>query len=187
MQIQAREPGAEPVRDRHTVVMTEQSWFALSVKSRHEFVARDELLSRGVETFLPIVTKLQQWRDRRKRVQFPVFPGYLFVRVAPCPEDFLQVIKSRGTVRLICLEPGRPTPVATQEIEALKTVVASGQPFDVYPGYQIGARVRVRRGPLEGAEGVVAKREGTQLFFVNVEILGRSVGVRISADDLEHS
>lgn len=161
------------------------AWFALLVRSRHEFMTRDELLRKGIDAFLPSVLKLQQWRDRRKRVEFPVFPGYLFVHITPHPEEFLHVIKTRGTVTLVSLVPGHPTPVAEQEIHALQKVIASGEPFDVYPGYRLGARVKIRRGPLEGAEGVLAKKEEPQMFFVNVEILGRSVGIRICADDVE--
>lgn len=163
---------------------TDLQWFAVSVRSRHEFTARDELVKKGITTFLPSVEKLRQWQDRKK-VLFPVFPGYLFVQIEPRAEDFLQVVKARGTVTFVSLVPGHPTPVAQQEIEALKKVIGSGQSFDVYPGYRIGTRVKVRRGPLQGAEGMLAKKESAQLFFINVEILGRSVGLRISADDLE--
>lgn len=163
----------------------ERSWFAVSVRSRHEFVTRDELVQRGVETFLPSVIKLQQWRDRKKQVEFPVFPGYLFVFIEPRAEGFLQVVKARGAVTFVSLEPGHPTAVAHGEIEALKTVIACGRSFDVYPGYKLGRPVRIRRGPLQGAQGVLGKRDEAQLFFVNVEILGRSVGLRINADDIE--
>ncbi len=183
--IETKELHADGLRKEEALITEELLWYALSVRSRHEFVTRDELMRKGIETFLPSFTKMRQWRDRRKQVVFPVFPGYLFVHVAPQPEDFLQVIKTRGTVGIISLEPGHPTAVPSQEVEALKTVVASGQPFDVYPGYQIGARVRVRRGPLQGAQGVLTKKDDAQQFFVNVEILGRSVGLRICAEDLE--
>ncbi len=165
----------------------ELNWYALAVKSRHEFVARDELLKKGIETFLPSIVRLRQWRDRKKNVEFPVFPGYLFVYVARCAQDFLNVVKTRGSVALVSLEPGHPTPVAPDEISALKAVIASGRTFDVYSHFQNGARVRIRRGPLQGAEGILAKKEDQQLFFVNIEILGRSVGLKISADDIEQA
>jgi transcription antitermination factor NusG len=164
---------------------TSLSWFALTVRSRHEFVARDELTKKGIETFLPSARKLQQWKDRKKQVEFPVFPGYCFVNIEPRADQFLNVIKTRGTVTLVSLVPGYPTPVPNEEIEALRSVTVSGQPFDVYPGYKLGMRVRVRRGPLQGAEGVLGTRESSQMFFVNIEILGRSVGLRIAAEDIE--
>jgi transcription antitermination factor NusG len=170
---------------REEQVTTDMSWFALTVRSRHEFVARDELMKKGIETFLPSLRKVQQWRDRKKQVEFPVFPGYCFVNIEPRAEQFLNVIKTRGTVTLVSLVPGHPTPVPGEEIEALRTVTFSGQPFDVYPGYKLGMRVRVRRGPLQGAEGVLGNRESSQMFFVNIEILGRSVGLRIAAEDIE--
>lgn len=176
---------AETMNLQQRDVMTGLSWFALWVRSKHEFVTRDELVQKGIHTFLPSLIKLQQWRDRKKKVEFPVFPGYLFVQILPQAEDFLQVIKTRGTVCLVSLEPGHPTPVAPDEIEALKKIMASGQAFDVYPGYRLGTRVRVRRGPLQGAEGVLANKENSRLFFVNIEILGRSVGLRIAPDDIE--
>jgi transcription termination/antitermination protein NusG len=165
----------------------EKNWYALSVRSRHEFVARDELVKKGVEAFLPSVMKLRQWRDRKKQVEFPVFPGYLFVSLAPCAQVFMQVVKTRGTVGLVSLEPGHPTPVVSEEIQALRTVIESGKAFDVYPHFQEGARIRIRRGPLQGAEGVLAKKDDQHLFCVNVEILGRSVGLKICADDLSQA
>ncbi len=159
-------------------------WYALIVKSRHEFVARDELQKRGIETFLPSVKKLRQWRDRKKSVEFPVFPGYLFVSVARSAEIFLHIVKTRGVVALVSLEPGHPTPVVPEEIDALKAIIESGRPFDVYPQFQEGTRVRIRRGPLQGAAGVLTKKNDQDLFCVNVELLGRSIGLKISADDL---
>lgn len=172
-------------RPTAAAAQTDLLWYALAIRSRHEFVARDELQRKGIETFLPTLTKLQQWRDRKKRVEFAVFPGYCFVHILPRADEFLHVLKTRGTVTLVSLVPGYPTPVPHQEIDALRTVTSSGQAFDVYPGYKLGRRVRIRRGALAGAEGVLGSRETHQLFFVNIEILGRSVGLKIAADDIE--
>ena len=160
------------------------NWYALWVKSRHEFIARDELVNRGVETFLPTVVKLQQWRDRKKNVEFPVFPGYLFVSLERSAEEFQRVTKARGTVALVCLEPGHPTPVVPEEIRALQALFACGLPFDVYSNLQEGSRVRIERGPLQGIEGVLTKKQEQHLFCVNIEILGRSVGLRVCPDDI---
>lgn len=161
------------------------NWYALYVKSNHEFVAHEELLKKRIESFLPAVKKLRQWKDRRKWVDFPIFPGYLFIHVRPSPEDFLSVLKTRGVINLISAQPGYPTPVAEEEISSLKLLVDSGTDFDVYPHLREGARVRVRKGPLQGAEGVLAKKDTQYTFLVNVELLGRSIGVKMYADDIE--
>jgi transcription termination/antitermination protein NusG len=162
-----------------------QNWFALSVRSRHEFVVYDALRQKGIETFLPFVKRVRQWKDRKTSVEFPLFPGYLFVSIIPFAEEFMKVIKVRGSVTLLALEPGHPTPVPSEEIDALKIVLNSGAAFDVYPQFKEGARVRIKKGPLAGAEGILENKEDQQLFMVNVELLGRSVGVKIQPLDIE--
>jgi transcription termination/antitermination protein NusG len=161
------------------------NWFALSVKSRHEFTVTGELHRKGIDTFLPSVMKVRQWKDRKKRVEFPLFPGYVFVSIVPDPEEFVRVVTTRGTVRLLALEPGHPTPIPGEEINALKIIMNSGEDIDVYPGLKQGARVRVRNGVFQGAEGVLAKKDDNQMLLVSIDILGRSVGVRILAADVE--
>ena len=161
------------------------NWYALYVKSRHEFVVSDELHRKGVETFLPSVTKFNQWKDRKKQVETPLFPGYLFVCFEPNPEKFLNVIKTRGTVTFVCLQPGHPAQVDPEEINSLKIMLASGKPIDICPHLQEGAAVRIKRGIFQGAQGILVKKQNQHKFIVTITLLGRSVGVNIYADDLE--
>ena len=144
-----------------------------------------ELHRKGIDTFLPSVTKVRQWKDRKKRVEFPLFPGYVFVSIVPDPEEFVRVVTIRGSVRLLSLEPGHPTPIAGEEIHALKIIMKSGEEIDVYPGLKQGTRVRVRNGVFQGAEGVLTKKEDNHMLLISIDILGRSVGVKILADDVE--
>jgi len=167
--------------------MSEPNWYALWVKSRSEFVTSQELSRKGIESFVPAATRVRQWADRRKKVDFPLFPGYVFVHILPGAEEFLNVVQTRGSVCLVCLEPGRPTSVPSQEIAALRILLESGSQIDVYPTLKEGAAVRVKRGPLSGAVGILEKRKGQDVFLVNIEILGRSVGARISAEDIEQA
>jgi transcription termination/antitermination protein NusG len=165
--------------------MTKTNWYAVYVKSRHEFVVSGELRQKGIETFLPSVAKLHQWKDRKKQVDVPLFPGYLFVSIAPEPEAFLNVIKTRGTVTFISLVPGHPTPVAPEEIDSLKIVIGSGECVDIYPHLQEGTPVRVTKGVFRGARGVLQQKHEQHFFLVSMELLGRSVAVKILAGDVE--
>ncbi len=170
-------------------VMSEPAlnWYALFVRSRHEFVTTEQLRKRGIETFLPTITKMRRWSDRNKAVTFPLFPGYLFVNIPPLAESFLNVIKTPGAVNLVSHEPGRPTQVDREEIGALKLMLAHGmeKEIDIYPHLWEGARVTVKQGPLQGAVGILVKKEQTNLFLVNIDILGRSVGMKINAEELD--
>ncbi|MDA8172482.1 MAG: UpxY family transcription antiterminator [Nitrospiraceae bacterium] len=160
-------------------------WYAIYVRSRHEGVAYGQLQKKGVESYLPLIKRNRQWKDRKKMVEFPLFPGYLFVRVNPCPSDFVNVLKARGVVSLVSGEQGVPVPVPDGEIDSLKLMMGKGDDLDIYPALREGVRVMVRRGPLNGAAGVIIKKEDGYMLIVNIEILGRSIGVKVSAEDIE--
>jgi transcriptional antiterminator NusG len=160
-------------------------WFALYVKSRHEFITNGELQKKGIETFLPSVRISRQWKDRRKLIDFPLFPGYLFVHIYPKPEEFFNVYKTTGVVKIISEERGHPSPLSYEEINSLRLLTDSGKELDIYPHIKEGMWVRVRRGSLKGAEGILEKKEDQYMFLVNINLLGRSVGVKIYADDIE--
>ena len=98
----------------------------------------------------------------------------------------MNVIKTRGTVNFISLVPGHPTPVVSQEIESLKMVLAGGENVDIYPHLQEGMPVRVMSGVFRGARGILKqKQHGQHVFLVNIELLGRSVAVKMCAEDVE--
>lgn len=166
-------------------VCTLFNWYALYVKSRHEFVIQDQLFKKEIGTYLPVVQRLRQWKDRRKQIRFPLFPGYLFVNIPPDPETFLSVLKVKGVLSFVSAEPGYPTAVPSEEIYSLKLLLENNKTIDVFPNIKEGTRVRVKRGPLQGAEGVLLNKDDQYMFLININILGRSVGVRIYVDDVE--
>ena len=160
-------------------------WFVLYVKARHEFATNAELRKKGIESFLPSIKRWRQWRDRKKLIDFPLFPGYLFVHIFPNSEGFVNALRTRGAVNLISAELGRPTPVLPEEISSLRLLIESGKELDIYPHLKEGTWIRVRKGLLKGAEGILEKREDQYLFIVNIKLLGKSVGAKIYADDME--
>jgi transcriptional antiterminator NusG len=178
-------PFSETMIEERSTVAASPNWYAVYVKPRHEFVAFGELQRKRVEAFLPSVKRISQWKDRKKLIEYPLFPGYVFVQVPSYPGAFLSVLKTRGVVSFIALEPGKPTPAAPEEITALRLIIDSGNDIDIYPHLKEGTRVRVKSGPLKYAEGVLAKREDEYLFVVNIELLGRSLAVKICVHDIE--
>ena len=161
------------------------AWFALHVKPRHEFLVQNDLARNGLEVYLPVVNKLSQWKDRKKLIDFPLFPGYLFSRVLPEPDHFLALVKTRGVVRILSAVAGRPSPVPDAEISALRMLLAGDRQVDIHPELQAGKLVRITRGVFENVAGVIAKRGDQYLLHVNITLLGRCVIVKICADDVE--
>lgn len=160
-------------------------WYAVYVRSRHEFTVRDQLETTRIEHFLPTVERLRRWKDRKKLVTFPLFPGYLFVRISGSRDAVLSVLKTKGVVRFLGRTPGVPEPVPEVQIESLKTLVASGRNIEVYPYLREGQRVRIKWGPLAGIEGILRERRGQHLLVLSIDILQQGASVRVDAADVE--
>lgn len=160
-------------------------WFAVHVRSRHEFQVYDMLSYAGIESFLPAVERLSRWKDRNKLIRFPLFPGYLFVRISQSHHDRLAVLKTKGVVRFLGAVPGEPERVPDEQIEALKKVIETKIGLDPHPYLREGQRVRIKRGPLSGLEGLLVEKAGQHKLVLSVDILSQSTAVTIQATDVE--
>jgi transcription antitermination factor NusG len=161
------------------------NWFAVHVKSRHEFAAAERLMGAGIEVFLPSVERLSKWTDRKKLVRFPLFPGYLFVHVLRDHRGILTVLKTKGVVRILGAVPGEPEPVPDEQVLSLKKVVEAKVPLDPYPYLKEGQRVRITSGPLAGVEGLLLEKAEKHTLFLSVDILQQGVTLTIGASDVE--
>jgi transcription termination/antitermination protein NusG len=160
-------------------------WYAVYVKPRHEFATQAALYKKNIETFLPTYKSMRQWADRKKCIDFPLFPGYVFVNILPDPENFIYVSRTRGLINIVSSQDGNPWTVSDDEINSLRIIFESGLPFDVYPHFIEGTKIKIMKGPLTGAEGIIMKKDDTRMLQVNIDILSRSVGIEICSDYLE--
>lgn len=159
-----------------------KSWHAVYTRARHEKQVNRRLVHRGIETFLPLVDVLSRWKDRRKLVQKPLFPGYLFTCVDH--ERIVDVARTPGVVNLVGPEFDRPVVIPADLINNLQRLLASRVPVDPYPYLKKGQPVVIRCGPLKGVEGIVVSRKGIHKLVVSVHLLGRSVAATIAAEDV---
>lgn len=162
-------------------VMRESRWYALRTKSRHEKLVRDQLDKQGIEPLLPTVKRLSQWKDRKKEVEVPLFSGYCFVRFTP--ETRLPVQKVSGVVEIVG-SGRRPEPIADAEIEALKTLMASVLPYDPHPYLHEGMQVEVVRGPLQGVQGILLRKEKRHRLVIGVRLIQQAAAVEIDVRDV---
>ncbi|MDI6802118.1 MAG: UpxY family transcription antiterminator [Thermodesulfovibrionales bacterium] len=160
-------------------------WYAIHVKSRHEFKVMERLTNTGIEAFLPAVDRLSRWKDRKKLLSFPLFPGYLFVHIDKIYKEMLSVLKTPGVVRFLGMIPAEPEPVPDEQIISLKKLIDSKEDIDPYPYLKEGQRIRIKKGPLAGVEGMFLKRPGQHILIVSVDILRQGVSVKIDASDVE--
>jgi transcription antitermination factor NusG len=158
------------------------NWYAIYVCSRHEKRVAVHLQHLGIEHLLPLYTSVRRWKDRRKILDLPLFPGYVFVRLAL--RDRLKVLEIPSVVRFIEFH-GHPAPLAENDVEALRAGLSNRLKMEPHPYLKVGRRVRVTAGPLAGSEGILVRRKDKYRVVLSIDLIMRSVAVEVDLMDVE--
>ncbi len=143
---------------------------------------REQLEQKQIEAFLPTVTKWSRWKDRKKKIDWPLFPGYCFARFDP--RERLPILKCTGVVSIISFE-GEPAIIPEHEIQGIRQLVESDLAFDPCPMIREGAMVEVVHGPLKGVIGrLVRKNDKEARLVLSVDLIGQAVSVEVDAADV---
>lgn len=161
--------------------LVDQNWYVAYTCSRHEKCLAEQCEQRGITSFLPLYTAQRQWKQRRAEVRLPLFPSYVFVRMA-LAERF-RVLALPGMVSLVSFK-GLPAVVPETQIEALKRAVILGR-AEPCAYLQEGQRIRVTAGPLVGLEGIIQEVKNDLRVIVSFEWMNRSVSISLNATELE--
>ena len=162
--------------------MNTPAWFAVWTRSRHEQVVREQIQEKGIEAFLPTVTKWSRWKDRRKKIDWPLFPGYCFARFDPA--DRLSVLKCTGVVNIVSFN-GDIAPIPDIEIDSLRKLVTSELQYDPCPLIKEGTMVEVVHGPLKGVVGRLLRKGAHARLILAVDLIGQAVSVEVDAADVK--
>jgi transcription antitermination factor NusG len=161
-----------------------EQWYALQTRVHRERVVQQRLHERGVLTFLPTITEIRRWSDRKKKIEFPLFASYLFVKLSPSKVDRLRILCVDGVFQFVGCR-GEATAIPEEQIEAVKAVVNGRLTWSSHPFLKIGQRVRIRSGALTGVEGILVSRSGESTLVISVDAIQRSMAVRIDGYDVE--
>ena len=157
-------------------------WYAIQTRLLAEKVVREQVRHLGIECFLPLMMRVSQWKDRRKRIEWPLFPGYCFARFTSDQRPL--ILQSPGVVEIIGSADGRPEPIPDCEITALQRVTSSHYAYDAHPYLTEGMVVQVIRGPLRGLQGRLLKKTTGCRLIITINLIGQGVAARIDAEDV---
>ena len=160
---------------------SEERWLAACVRSRHEKKVAQQLENNALQCFLPLYESVHRWKDRRATVSLPLFPGYVFARVAPAQR--LRILTTPGVVKLVSFQ-GQPAAIPEAEIDNLRTLCGSEVRMEPHPYLKVGRRVRVKHGPFAGTEGILLRRKGRFRFVLSLDLIARSVAMEIDTGDV---
>jgi transcription antitermination factor NusG len=160
-------------------------WYAVRTRSRHEKIATQQLQTRGIETYLPVVIQTHRWSDRKKQVEVPLFSGYTFVRLAYASnEQRIQVLQTHGIAGFVGVQR-TGVPIPDHQIEDIRTLLGNKVSVEAHSFLKIGQRVRVRGGALDGVEGILVSHDAGKKLVISLESIERSLSIRVEGYDVE--
>ncbi len=160
-------------------------WYAVHTASRHEQKVHDRLIEKSIHTFLPKMEVWSRRKDRRKRIQIPLFPGYLFVKACLDSRIWLRILRTPG-VAYILGNNGKFTPIPENQIASIRMILENDVLIRPYPYLKIGQRVRIVNGPLIGCEGIlVREKPNKEKIVISIDLLKRSVCAEIHEADVK--
>jgi transcription antitermination factor NusG len=155
-------------------------WFVLWTHSHCEQLVNDQLAGRGFEVFLPTIKVWSRSKSARRPVTLPMFPGYAFVHSTMDKWTYVEVMKTRGLVRILGERWDRLAPVADGEIDSIQRVAKADVPVLPFPFLRQGERVRITDGALAGLEGILVHVKASKgMLVISVDLLQRSVAVEV--------
>jgi transcription antitermination factor NusG len=160
------------------LVPFDKCWFAIQVRPRYEFLAACILRGKGFEEFLPSYKSKRKWSDRKKEIELPLFPGYIFCRFDA--QVRAPIVTTPGVIRIV--EPHLPIP--DSEIEAIQAVVASRVPASPCSYIKVGTRVEVIAGPLAGVSGILVCNKNQYRLILSVTLVQNSISVEVDYADV---
>ncbi len=155
-------------------------WHVLHCRSRQEKRVHEALVAQGVESVLPLVPKDRRYAHRLRRVETPLFSGYVFMHGAR--QDAFPLVAGKRVVRII----GVPDEGEfLSQLEQIRRAIELGAYLDPCPAIKEGWRVRIHSGPLMGLIGVVDRKPKPDRLVLQVDVLGQGASVDISAFEVE--
>lgn len=164
----------------------ELHWHALYVRSRSERKVQSQLTEMGIEAYLPMITRIKQWSDRRKKVEEPLFKSYVFVHNSL--RQHYDVLNVYGVVRFVTFEHTAVI-VPDNQIIAIKRYV--DDPVDdenamnAHDNLKVGQRVRITNGMLQGLTGHLVSVHNKRRLVVYIDSVGKVIPVSISRAKVE--
>lgn len=160
---------------------SEKKWFALYTKPRHEFKAEEQLNKLSIECFLPKINVTKKWKDRKKKIETALFTSYIFIHATETERRYALAIDS--VVKTVCFN-GKPAVIPDDEIESIKIMLSHDSEVFISDKVQRGSKVKIIEGPFKDVIGTVVNLNSEEWIYVTIEILQRSVSVKLTKDNV---
>jgi len=162
--------------------LNERKWYAVFTFPQNEKSAMKQLALREVEAFLPTYETTKVWKNRQRvKTVVPLFPTYLFVNIEKI--ERAKVLQSPGVIHIVGSNR-QDSSIAASEIELLRSSVQV-RSVEPYRELLVGKKVRIKRGSMEGIEGVLVRKGNGLRFVLSLKLINQYAAIEVGAQDLE--
>jgi transcription antitermination factor NusG len=161
-------------------LVDEAEWFVAHTRARCEKKLVEYCQRAGLETTLPVYRSVRKYRGKTLVFEKPLFPGYVFLRIARSARSKVQ---QSDYVANVLDVPDQAE--FREQLAAILQALSSEYEVRLSPTIQPGSRVRIRSGPLRGLEGFVEGRRGLVEVHLRLDFIAQAAAVRMEADLLE--
>jgi transcriptional antiterminator RfaH len=158
-------------------------WHVIYTRPKQERKIANELFKKQITYFLPVINTVRQWHDRKKVIQTPLFPSYIFV----CLKDKLEFFNSES-ITGVCsfVKFGKlHAKVDQSTIDQISLVVNSDMQTDISCDYyKPGEKLFIKDGPLNGLSCELINKNGKDKYLVRVDLLNRNLLIDVESSNL---
>ncbi len=161
-------------------------WYAIYTRSRHEFKVNQELARKQFDTFLPAVKSLRRWKDRKKYINIPLFPGYLFLHCQMDDHKYLEIQKTNGVVKVLGKNKRELFSIPDEEIESVRILTENKTTIKHHPYVKEENSIEIVNGPLAGTKGILTEKDSHKsTIVVTIHLIVKSISCEVDNSDIE--
>ncbi len=161
-----------------------ENWFAIYTMPRAEKKVYERLVEIGVTSYLPLITSIRIWSDRKKKVTTPLISSYVFVKIEE--EKLISLYQIQGVTGVLKYLK-KPAIIRDTEIENLKILLSDSDNFSILdnPIFEKGETVRVLKGPFQGLIAQFYENKGKHRVIVTIDSITTGFEVNVPSSFLE--
>ena len=161
----------------------ERKWFVIQTRPRNEKKVFEQIILKDVEVYLPRLQSVRIWSDRKKKIDVPLFPGYVFVHASE-EERVNAISNTHGAIRYI-MYLKRPAVVSELEIRNIQISLQVPDKVKIEDStINIGDFVEITHGPFNGLTGYISQIRGNYKLMVSITELNTTFSVELSSSDV---
>ncbi|KAA0208196.1 MAG: UpxY family transcription antiterminator [Ignavibacteriaceae bacterium] len=161
-----------------------RDWLVIRTRPRWEKKVYNQIVKGNINAFLPLITTIKKWSDRKKKVEIPMFNSYIFVNVNKLERQ--QAIQGTLGAMNYIFYNGRPARVSEQEINSIKISLRSPEKVRIENNLVMkGDYVEITSGPFMGMNGIITEIRGNYKLTVNLYELSMSLNIVINPNEIK--